>query len=136
MKIYYDDSHMGSGKTERAIREIVKSQCKVLFITERIESFTELENRINLGAGKYGTAPIIDKVNCAQTDRLGSVSRQIKALPERHQFNDHVIVLATHAGMLRSAFSGFWGWHIIVDEVPPFLDFEEKRTRWRSSSRR
>jgi hypothetical protein len=68
MKIYYDDSHMGSGKTERAIREIVKSQCKVLFITERIKSFAELENRINLGAGKYGTAPIIDKVNCAQTD--------------------------------------------------------------------
>lgn len=128
MKIYYDDSHMGSGKTERAIREIVKSQCKVLFITERIKSFSELENRINLGAGKYGTAPIIDKVNCAQTDRLGSVSRQIEALPERHQFNDHVIVLATHAAMLRSDFSGFWGWHIIVDEVPPFLDFEEKRT--------
>jgi len=128
MKIYYDDSHMGSGKTERAIREIVKSQCKVLFITERIKSFAELENRINLGAGKYGTAPIIDKVNCAQTDRLGSVSRQIEALPERHQFNDHVIVLATHAAMLRSDFSGFWGWHIIVDEVPPFLDFEEKRT--------
>jgi hypothetical protein len=128
MKIYYDDSHMGSGKTERAIREITRERCKVLFITERIESFAELEIRINRIRAEYGTAPIIDKVNCAQTERLGSVSRQIELLPHRHQFNDHVIVLATHAGMLRSDFSGFVGWRIIVDEVPAFLDFEEKRT--------
>ncbi len=128
MKIHYDDSHTGSGKTERVIRDIVANKCKTLFITERIKSFKELELRMKLLAGVYGTAPIIDKVNCAQTDRLGSVSRQIEALPERHQFNDHVIVLATHAGMLRSDFSDFAGWRIIVDEVPAFLDFEEKRT--------
>jgi hypothetical protein len=128
MKIYYDDSHTCSGKTERVIRDIVENRCKTLFITERIKSFKELELRMNLLAGVYGTAPIIDKVNCAQTDRLGSVSRQIEALPDRHRSNDHVIVLATHAGMLRSDFSDFAGWRIIVDEVPAFLDFEEKRT--------
>lgn len=128
MKIYYDDSHTGSGKTERVIRDIVENKSKTLFITERIKSFKELELRIKLLAGVYGTAPIIDKVNCAQTDRLGSVSRQIEALPDRHRSNDHVIVLATHAGMLRSDFSDFAGWRIIVDEVPAFLDFEEKRT--------
>lgn len=128
MKVYYDDSYAGAGKTEQAIKEMVKSKRKTLFFTERIESFDELERRINRQAGINGTAPIIDKVYSAQTDRLGSVSRQIEALPERHRHHDHVIVIATHAGMLRSELSGFWGWHVIVDEVPQFVDYEEKRT--------
>jgi hypothetical protein len=128
MKVYYDDSYAGAGKTERAIKEMVRVKRKTLFFTERIESFDELERRINKQAGIDGTAPIIDKVYSAQTDRLGSVSRQIEALPERHQHHDHVIVIATHAGMLRSDFSAFRDWHVIVDEVPQFVDYEEKRT--------
>ena len=107
MKIYYDDSYAGAGKTEQAIKQMVKSKRKTLFFAERIESFDELERRINKQAGIDGAAPIIDKVYSAQTDRLGSVSRQIEALPERHRHHDHVIVIATHAGMLRSDFSGF-----------------------------
>lgn len=73
MKVYYDDSYAGAGKTERAIKEMVRVKRKTLFFTERIESFDELERRINKQAGIDGTAPIIDKVYSAQTDRLGSV---------------------------------------------------------------
>jgi len=128
MKVYYDDSYAGAGKTEQAIKEMVMSKRKTLFFTERVESFDELERRIYKQAGIDGTAPIVDKVYSAQTDRLGSVSRQIEALPERHRHHDHVIVIATHAGMLRSDFSSFRDWHVIVDEVPQFVDYEEKRT--------
>jgi len=128
MKVYYDDSYAGAGKTEQAIKNMVKAKRKTLFFTERVESFDELERRINKQAGICGTAPIIDKVYSSQNDRLGSVSRQIEELPERHRHHDHVIVIATHAGMLRSDFSGFRDWHVIVDEVPQFVDYEEKRT--------
>lgn len=128
MKVYYDDSHTGSGKTERAIDSIVKRKCKALFVTERIESFDELELLMRRKSAEHGTAPIIDKVHGSQGYRLGSVSRQIKALPIRHQFNDHVIVIATHEGMMLSEFSDFSEWDIIVDEVPAILNFEEKAT--------
>lgn len=128
MKIYYDESYAGAGKTERAINSIVRQKCKVLFITERIESFAELEARIRKRAAELATAPIVDQVYSSHAQRLGSVSRQIEALPYRHRFCDHVIVIATHAAMLRSDFSEFGGWHIVVDEVPGLLDFEEKCT--------
>lgn len=128
MKVYYDQSPAGAGKTGRQIDEITKEPCKVLFVTERIESFHELEMRINAQAARNVSIPIIDTVHSDGSERLGSVSRQIEALPDRHRRHDHVVVLATHAGMMMSDLSNFAGWQIIVDEVPQFLDFEQKCT--------
>lgn len=128
MKICYDDSHTGSGKTDRALDDIVKNKCKAIFATERVESFVELETWIRKKAAQHGTAPVIDKVNGSQRQRLGSVSRQIAELPVRHELADHVIVIITHEGMMQSDFSAFGDWDIIVDEVPPILNSEEKRT--------
>lgn len=128
MKVYYDQSPAGAGKTGRQIDEITKEPCKVLFFTERIESFHELEMRINAQAARNVSIPIIDSVHSDGSERLGSVSRQIEALPDRHRRHDHVVVLATHAGMMMSDLSNFAGWQIIIDEVPQFLDFEQKCT--------
>lgn len=130
MIIHVDESPAGAGKTEREIKSITSRKCKVLFITERIESFAELESRMRAVAARQATAPIIEKIGSGIGERLGSVSRQIEVLPERHSQNVHVIVIATHAAMLRSDFSEFDGWEIVVDEVPAFLDFEEKQTRF------
>lgn len=128
MKVYFDQSPAGLGKTERAINSITNRKCRVLFITERIKSFDELGPWMKKQAAIHGTAPVIETVSSEDNDRLGSVSRQIEALPDRHKLRNHVIVIATHAGMLRSDFQDFGDWEIIVDEVPAFLDFEEKRT--------
>lgn len=128
MKVYYDESPAGAGKTKRAIILITESKCKVLFITERIESFHELAARMAGEAARQGTNPLIESVYSGGNGRLGSVTRQIEALPDRHQMREHVIVIATHAAMLRSNFSDFAGWEIVVDEVPQFLDFEQKCT--------
>lgn len=128
MKVYSDQSPAGQGKTERAINSITNRKCKVLFITERINSFGELKVWMNKHAAINGTAPVIETISSDNSDRLGSVSRLIEALPDRHRWQEHVIVIATHAAMLRSDFRDFGDWEIIVDEVPAFLDFEEKRT--------
>jgi hypothetical protein len=128
MKIYYDQSPAGAGKTQRAITSITSRPCKVLFITERIGSFREITRWIREQATLHGTNPLIETVHSDDRDRMGSVSRQIEALPDRHRAQGHVIVIATHAAMLRSDFANFAGWEAIVDEVPPFIDFEEKRT--------
>ncbi|WP_156500675.1 hypothetical protein [Croceicoccus bisphenolivorans] len=126
MKVYYDQSPAGAGKTKRQVEEITSKLGKFLFFTERIASFAELAARIGAEAARNGMCPIIDYVHSGE--RLGSVSRQIEELPTRHRNHDHVIVLATHSGMKRSDLSGFMGWEVIVDEVPQFLDFEQKCT--------
>lgn len=104
MKVYYDQSPAGAGKTGRQIDEITKEPCKVLFVTERIESFHELEMRINAQAARNVSIPIIDTVHSDGSERLGSVSRQIEALPDRHRRHDHVVVLATQALYLKHYF--------------------------------
>ena len=128
MKIEVDESPMGSGKTHRATNEAVSTPSKTLFITERIDRFEELDRDIKLAAAERGTNPLVIRIQSKPHDRGNSVSREIERLPYDYLLHRHVIVLATHSAMLRSDFSGFQGWQIIVDEVPQFLDFEEKHT--------
>lgn len=128
MKIYIDESPTGSGKTRRVIQSITKHNCKVLFVTERVKSFEELDAWIRAEARRQSTAPVVESVNCSIQTRLGSVSRQVEALPDRHRDTDHIIVIITHTAMLSSDLTDFQGWEIIVDEVPTFLDFGEKCT--------
>ncbi|WP_221792227.1 hypothetical protein [Aquisediminimonas sediminicola] len=128
MKVYVDESPAGSGKTYRSIERINRSKCKVLFFTERTNSFDELERDIRDAAQRLGTSPTIHQINGNIEGRSRNVVRQIEAVPVDYALNDHVIVIATHAAMLRSDFSAFAGWQIVVDEVPTFLDFEEKNT--------
>jgi len=128
MKIYLDETPPGSGKSYRAIDNSARQPCKILFITERIEQFEELAQEMHQATARHSTSPTIRHIHSNPGDRGNSVSRKIECLPEDYAHLDHVIVIATHAAMLRSDFSNFAGWQIIVDEVPQFLDFEEKQT--------
>lgn len=127
MKVYYDDSPAGDGKTERAIARMVDCESKTLFITERKASFDELDERIRIAAASVGTKPRIRHIHGDNADH-GSVANTLSRLPADNQLWAHLIVVATHEGMLRTDFSDFSGWRIVVDEVPRFLDFQEKRT--------
>lgn len=128
MRIYYDDSPTGSGKTRRQIDYITSKDCRVLFIVERIDRFEELRREIDMRAAINGTKPWIRTISSQSGNRSNSVARKIEALPSDYPDHRHVIVLATHAAMLSSDFSDFAGWEIIIDEVPSFLDFEQKTT--------
>lgn len=128
MKVYYDDSPTGVGKTTRAITTLCRQPCKALFITERKNAFDELEGEMRRVAAHMGTRPVIRRVHSDPSNRGGSVVEEIEALPDRYAGCSHLIVIATHAALLRSDFSDFAGWRIVIDEVPAFLDFEEKRT--------
>lgn len=128
MKIYYDDSPTGAGKTHRQIDYITRRECKVLFIVERIDRFKELRREIGERADINGTRPWVREISSQSGSRSNSVARKIEALPFDYADHRHVIVIATHAAMLMSDFSDFAGWEIIIDEVPSFLDFEQKAT--------
>ena len=128
MKIYLDESPPASGKSERVLRFISKHQYKFLFIVEKVERFAELTQDINKFASAEGRTPTVEVVQSNQGFKSVSVSQTIATLPFKYAGHKHVIVLATHAAMLRGDFSGFSDWQMIVDEAPQILDFEEKRT--------
>lgn len=127
MKVFIDESHAGAGKTREAIKRIVSVPCKTLFITERKSAFSELEQRFRDAARKANSAPIIRHIHGDNHEGRGVVKR-IAELPADYRLHGHVVVIATHEALLRSDFSGFAGWQIVIDEVPRFLDFEEKHT--------
>jgi hypothetical protein len=128
VKVYYDQSPTGVGKTTRAITALCQQPCRALFITERKNAFDELEGEMRRIAAHMGTNALIRRIHSNPSNRGGSVVEEIEALPDRYAGCSHLIIIATHAALLRSDFSGFSGWRIVVDEVPAFLDFEEKRT--------
>ncbi|RYG96094.1 MAG: hypothetical protein EON58_12805, partial [Alphaproteobacteria bacterium] len=127
MKVFVDESRAGAGKTREAIDRIVYYPCKTLFITERKDAFAELEARFRKAARKAKTDPVIRHIHSGNHGGRGVVKR-IAELPSDYSTLDHVIVIATHEALLRSDLSGFHGWRIVIDEVPRFLDFQEKRT--------
>lgn len=128
VKIYYDDSPAGAGKTERAIDKLVNGKGKAIFVTERRESFAELEGRIRAKAEAIEARPTVLQIHGGLDLRSGSVVKEVESLPDCCAGYRHVIVLITHAAFLRSNFAQFAGWQIVIDEVPAFLDFEEKVT--------
>lgn len=128
MKVYYDESPAGAGKTERAIKGITRSKCKAVFVTERKESFWELHNRIATISAAMGTRPCVRHIHGDMDNLGGSVSKAVEELPHSYVSVDHVIVIITHSAFLGSDFSAFAGWRIVIDEVPAFLDFQEKTT--------
>lgn len=128
MKVYVDESSAGAGKTRRSINNITRKPCKVLMITERKNSFCELEDRILEGALRAGTRPLLRTIHSGTENRGCSVTKEVEELPDRYVDCDHIIAIATHSALLRCDFSRFAGWSIVIDEVPAFLDFEERLT--------
>ncbi len=129
MKVYVDQSPAGAGKTERAIHRIVATISKTIFVTERKESFAEIRGRIDQKKQNLGIPSLVVRDLHGDQNNVGnSVSKEIENLPALYENIDHVVVIITHAALLRSNFSSFHGWRITIDEVPRFLDFEEKRT--------
>jgi hypothetical protein len=128
MKIYIDDSYTGSGKTERAINRMVMQPSRNIFVTERTNSFDELRNRITKAAERFSKSVQVHQILSGINNRGGSVSIEIERLPSLYSYGDHVVILITHAALIQSDFSAFRDWRLVVDEVPRFIDFQEKRT--------
>jgi hypothetical protein len=128
VKVYYDESPAGQGKTTRSIEALCRTPSRAIFITERKNTFDELEREMLRIAAGFGTRPLIRRVHCNTDNRGQSVAKEIERLPDKYVACEHVIVIATHAALLRSDFSAFTGWRMVIDEVPAFLDFEEKQT--------
>jgi hypothetical protein len=79
MKAYIDERSMGAGKTYDAIERLITCKCKALFITERIESFDEVESTISKASIRHGVKPIVRRIHAGDLQWSNSVSREIGA---------------------------------------------------------
>lgn len=125
MKIHYDDSHAGHGKTTRAIQNLVFTPTRAIFCLEQNEKMHEVEAMIKAKAALAGTNPWVQKINSQEQD---SVRKSVSEISQNFCFTNHIIILITHTAMLESDMSAFAGWEIVVDEVPSMLTAKEIQT--------
>ncbi len=127
LTIHVDESPVGVGKTERAIRHALQFPARWLFAVERREAVTELADRF--AASEFiGNQTKIVLIRSVETVRGYSVRQEVEALPDRYE-NGHVIAICTHEALLMSDLTGFAGWHLVVDEVPRVLVTQQVQSK-------
>lgn len=125
MIVHVDESPVGSGKTERAIRQVVGVPARWLIAVEKIDGVAELAARIRKIA--RGTITL-NEIASTGPRRGSSVRQEVEAMPFRYE-SGHVVVICTHAALLMSDLREFEGWHLIVDEVPNVLLMSEVQSK-------
>ncbi len=125
--IHVDESPVGAGKTERAIRHALQFPARWLFAVERRDAVTELANRF-AASEVSENKPKIVPIRSVESVRGYSVRQEVEALPSRYE-NGHVIAICTHEALLMSDLTGFAGWHLVVDEVPRVLVTQQVQSK-------
>ena len=135
MIIHYSADQCGAGKTTKALDAFAEQPGRYVLVVDRklIASSRkrEIEDRL---ARLNRVAPVICIVD-DDVDRpiAQTVGRRIADAGRDYGPNPHVILIITHAGMMRCPdWSGFDGWDgIVIDELPQILDREEHHlSRW------
>lgn len=127
MRITIDESPVGVGKTYQAIKRMVAIPGHYVFAVERVDAIHEMTNRIYQQASISGQLPVIKRIYGGNGE-VGSVTRQIAALPGLMGAHPHVIALISHEGMMMSDFTDFTDWSLIVDEVPSMFTMHKYST--------
>ncbi|WP_066592576.1 hypothetical protein [Sphingomonas pruni] len=125
--VHVDESAVGVGKTERALRRALRLPARWLIAVERLDAIEELAGRIAALAPPAANVTV-SKIRSNATQRGFSVRQEIEALPERYQ-NGHVIALCTHEALMMSDLARFTDWHLVIDEVPNVLLTQEVQSK-------
>lgn len=127
LDILYSADQCGAGKTTWALDRMA-TPGRYVFVVDRKEIATQ--RRVELlkrGEGLGRTFHIEIITTDEDPKGIGGVGRRIQEAGAELSGNVHVVVIITHAGMIRCRdWSGYALWDaIIVDEVPNMLDRED-----------
>lgn len=125
--VYVDESAVGVGKTECALRRALALPARWMIAVERIEAIEELAGRIATMTPS-GVSVIVTPIKSNKAQRGRSVRQEVEALPDRYQ-NGHVIAICTHEALMMSDLGGFADWHLVIDEVPNVLLTQEVQSK-------
>jgi hypothetical protein len=77
----------------------------------------EREHDLKTLAAASGPSPLIRLFYSGQSRPRPVPERIIEAI-EKHQDDEHVILLVTHEGLMTTDFDNLAGWHVKIDEMP------------------
>ena len=105
------------------IDEMTRVPGRYLFTSPAIHLMPERIKALRERAAAAGTNPVIREVHSkALLGGIGgNVRRQLADAPDLHADDVHVILLAMHEGMMNADLLAYWGWRLMIDEVPNVL---------------
>ncbi|MCG7391972.1 hypothetical protein MHY87_03530 [Microvirga sp. ACRRW] len=117
MKLKLSTGTPGCGKTTRLHKEIIANPGRYILSCPRINLIEEQERNLNSMIRVSQTKPIILSVH-GKGSQKAPVLRRIAEAIAKYRYEDHVILLITHEGMMNADMSDLSGWHVKIDEVP------------------
>jgi hypothetical protein len=109
----------GSGKTYSLLQKMINEPAKYLVALPRRDFIVETMAPI---ISKISTEHLPIIINGIYHDpdkrRQIPVATQLEQAPEIYRSADHVILFATHEGIMASDLSSYYNWNIVIDETP------------------
>lgn len=134
LDIYYSADRCGAGKTTWALERMAGEPGRYVFVVDRIENAERAKRELNRLTEERGTVAHIEIISADDGAKtVGGVGVRIMDAGLELSGNRHVIVVITHAGMIRvKDWERFKLWTaIIIDEVPAICEREEHpSTAW------
>ena len=109
----------GSGKTYSLLQKMINQPAKYLVALPRRDFIIETMAPL---ISKISSQHLPIKINGIYHDpdkpRQIPVTTQLEQAPELYRSADHVILFATHEGIMASDLSSYNDWNIVIDETP------------------
>jgi hypothetical protein len=107
----------GCGKTWALLCEMIARPGRYILASPRIDLVMEREQDLKTFATASEASPIIRMIY-SDKSRPRPVPERIVEAIEKHQDDEHVILLITHEGMMSADLDNLAGWHVKIDEMP------------------
>jgi hypothetical protein len=117
MKIKVVSGPPGCGKTWALLSEMIEHPSRYILVSPRINLIEERKRDLTLIEMGCKSSPIL-RVIYSDKSRPRPVPERIIEAIEKHQDDEHVILLVTHEGLMTTDFDNLAGWHVKIDEMP------------------
>jgi hypothetical protein len=117
MKIKVVSGPPGCGKTWALLSEMIEHPGRYILASPRIDLIKEREHDLKTLAAASKASPLIRMIYSGQSRPRPVPERIVEAI-DKHQNDEHVILLITHEGMMSADLDNLAGWHVKIDEMP------------------
>jgi len=107
----------GCGKTSLILDEIASAPGRYLFAMPRTDLIDERVRDLEGRTSTAGSGLVVVPIHSDQKAR-GPVKRRIRDAAGVYSDDAHVVVLITHEALTTTDLSGYYGWHVRIDETP------------------
>jgi hypothetical protein len=131
ISIHYNEDPPASGKSEFFKRMAVHEPGRYLLAVPTQKLLSEhARGQDGIGqrladAGLPATAQVI---TISSTTHTRSVRRALAEAADLYRDHSHIVVVCTHAALMTTDLSNFWGWTILIDEVPSIVTCDTWKT--------